>query len=303
MTVPPTTAVDGGTTSMGARPGMTRHWPRLRAIQVGTFGVAALVVLANAVDAVSSGGEIVTRAGAATGAAVAASAVGLWSVARRSGSALVESPPARLPRRVLAIGAHPDDLELACGGTLMRLVDVGHEVHAMVMSHGAAGGDGAARQREAVAGARFVGATSVEIFDMPDTQLSLHENEMAHAIEETIRRHQPDIVLTHSANDQHQDHRAVHLATLRAARRHPAILCYESPSVTAGFQPSVFVDIENHLDAKVRAVATHRDQRSKPYVSAEQIRGLATFRGSQARVRHAEGFEAVRMPAMLFGDV
>ncbi len=50
----------------------------------------------------------------------------------------------------------------------------------------------------------------------------------------------------------------------------------------------------------MRAVAAHRDQRAKPYVNAEQIRGLATFRGSQARVRHAEGFESVRMPALMF---
>lgn len=223
-------------------------------------------------------------------------------VARRPSWVLSEPVQARSPRRALAVGAHPDDLELACGGTLARLAGSGHEVHVLVMSHGARGGNGPTRAAQARTSARGLGATSVEVLDLPDTELHLSENEMADAIENAIRHHEPDVVLTHSANDHHQDHRAVHAATLRAARRHRAILCFESPSATDGFRPTVFVDIESQLATKVRAVAAHRDQRAKPYVGAEQVRALATYRGSQARMHHAEGFEAVRMPALLFGD-
>lgn len=69
----------------------------------------------------------------------------------------------------------------------------------------------------------------------------------------------------------------------------------ESPSATPEFAPSVFVDIEDYVEVKVAAVAAHRDQRGKPYMTPERVRGLAVYRGSQAKVRTAEAFEPVRL--------
>lgn len=77
------------------------------------------------------------------------------------------------PKRVLAVGAHPDDLELACGGTLARLIDEGHEVHTVVMSRGEVGGDPDVRASEAKAGASLLGAATVTVHDFPDTNLEL----------------------------------------------------------------------------------------------------------------------------------
>lgn len=199
------------------------------------------------------------------------------------------------PRRVLAIGAHPDDVELGCGGTLAKFVDAGHEVRALVLSNGERGGSGATRVSEVDVGGRRIGIAGVEVLSFPDTGLADHGNALVAAIERVMERFNPDIILTHSGNDQHQDHRAVHVATLRAGRRHSSILCYESPSATADFRPSVFVDVQDYLEVKVRAVAAHRDQAGKPYMRGEQLRGLAIFRGAQAKVRHAEGYEPVRM--------
>jgi LmbE family N-acetylglucosaminyl deacetylase len=278
------TAAVGGTRSL------RRHFRRPRVIQTAALAAAVVFVPLNALHAID-GGPGPAAAGLLVGSLAALSTVVGMAVALR-----ITAPPARLPRRVLAVGAHPDDVELACGGTLLRLVDSGHEVHVLVMSRGGAGGDPASREREALAGGLFLGVTGVEVLDLPDTRLATYENEMAAAIEEAIHRYRPDIVFTHSANDQHQDHRAVHAATLRAARGHPALLCYESPSVTAEFRPSVFVDIAEHLEAKVGAVAAHRGQRTKLYAREARVRGLAAFRGSQARLRRAEGFEPVRLP-------
>jgi LmbE family N-acetylglucosaminyl deacetylase len=203
--------------------------------------------------------------------------------------------PVQIPRRVLALGAHPDDIELGCGATLAKLYDSGHEVHALVMSHGERGGDASSRPEEARRGATFVGLTSVQVLDLPDRRLADSMMEMADAIEHAIHRLNPDIILTHSRNDLHQDHRAVHEASLRAARRHSAILCYESPSVTDAFQPSFFIDVEDYVDVKVTAVGLHKDQRDKPYMSPERVRGLAVYRGAQAKTRAAEAFEPVRL--------
>ncbi|MFP1602845.1 PIG-L deacetylase family protein [Microbacterium sp. 2216-1] len=206
------------------------------------------------------------------------------------------------PRRILAIGAHPDDLELACGATLAKLVDQGHEVHTVVMSHGASGGDEHTRALEARNGSLYLRATTVNVLDFEDTALREHEQGMIAAIERTIRDVRPDVVLTHSAHDQHQDHHAVHQATMRAARQCPSILCYESPSVTRSFSPEFFVDVSTHVDVKVRAIELHRDQRNKPYMTGARARATAAFRGGQARVGFAEGFEVVRLEASAIGE-
>lgn len=199
------------------------------------------------------------------------------------------------PRRILAIGAHPDDLELACGGTLAKFADSGNIVHALVLSHGGEGGDALHRVKEAASGATYMGAHSVAVHNFPDTALEDCANSLVRTIEEAIARVQPDMILTHSGNDQHQDHLAVHRATLRAARQQATILCYESPSATRDFNPSFFVDIGDYVGVKVAAVQAHADQAGKPYMSAERVAGMASFRGGQAKRRHAEAFELIRM--------
>ncbi|WP_458107485.1 PIG-L family deacetylase [Arthrobacter sp. R3-55] len=214
----------------------------------------------------------------------------------------IRSKMASQPRRVLAIGAHPDDLELACGATLAKLSDAGHDVRTMVMSTGSKGGNSRIRVTEAAAGSDFMGATAVQVHHFQDTNLSEHGQEMVKAIEEAIEDFRPDVVITHSRNDYHQDHQAVHSATMRAARRHSSILCFESPSSTRQFDPSVFVDIAGYVDVKIHAVGMHRNQRGKPYMSAERVRSLAAFRGSQVKTTYAEGFEPVRLLGSAVGE-
>ena len=206
--------------------------------------------------------------------------------------------PAR-PKRVLAIGAHPDDLELACGGTLARMVDMGHDVHSVVMSRGGVGGVSDVRVLEAHEGALRLGVGALHVHDFPDTNLALTSREMTLAIERDIAMIDPDIILTHSSHDQHQDHAAVHQAVLRAARKHHSIMCFESPSVTPDFNPTVFFDVSDYIDIKQDAVLAHQDQiqGDKVYMGRERLQGMAVFRGGQVRRRRAEGFEVVRLLA------
>ncbi|MEX5259378.1 PIG-L deacetylase family protein [Kocuria sp. CPCC 205263] len=206
-------------------------------------------------------------------------------------------------RKILAVGAHPDDLELACGGTLAKLVDAGHEVRGLVMSSGEVGGNSRARPEEARQGASFLGLSDMRVLDFPDTRLETVGNDMVAAIESAMTEFGPDVVFTHSAHDQHQDHYAVHQATLRAARAHHSILCFESPSVTRDFDPSVFVDIDGYVDVKVEAVLTHRNQAGKPYMTPQRVRAMAAFRGAQAKNSNAEAFEPVRLLGSAIGDL
>jgi len=199
------------------------------------------------------------------------------------------------PRRILAIGAHPDDIEIACGATLAQFHDSGYTIWGLVISQGERGGNSDVRPAEAIGGAHFLGLDHVEILDFPDTRLQECSIEILGAIESLVQEFKPDIVFTHSSHDLHQDHRTVHEATLRAARNLSTILCYESPSVTQEFVPTFFIDIGAYIDVKVESIKEHWDQRNKPYVQPERVRGQAVFRGSQARAQYAEGFEAVRI--------
>lgn len=222
-------------------------------------------------------------------------AANMWFVA----TARIKPHVSISQRRILAIGAHPDDLELACGGTLARLADLGHEVHSMVMSRGGVGGQAERRAREAVRGSRYLGAGTIEVHDFPDTNMALASQQMTRVIEEAIAWLKPDIVMTHSAHDHHQDHLAVHLATMRAARGHPSILCFESPSATREFQPAVYFSIDHYVQIKKQAIAMHRDQVSlgKSYMSENRVEGTAAFRGGQVKRARAEGFEVIRLLA------
>jgi LmbE family N-acetylglucosaminyl deacetylase len=89
-------------------------------------------------------------------------------------------------------------------------------------------------------------------------------------------------------------------STLRAARNsRTTILCYESPSVTQDFHPTYFVDVGKYVDVKIQAIREHRDQRKKTYMKPDLIRSKLSFRGGQAKVEYAEGFEVVRMISLL----
>ena len=198
--------------------------------------------------------------------------------------------------RILTIGAHPDDIEIAAGAALAKMRDAGYFISGLVMTRGEKGGDSDTRPHEARRGAKFLGLDEVQVMDFPDAHLSTDMVKITDAIEEMIAKVQPDIIFTHSIHDIHQDHQTVYEATVRAARHvRTTILCYESPSVTQDFHPTYFIDVGKYVDIKIHSIREHWDQRKKPYMKPELIRGKLAFRGAQAKVDYAEGFEVARM--------
>jgi hypothetical protein len=100
----------------------------------------------------------------------------------------IVSERASHPLRILAIGAHPDDLEIAAGATLARVFDQGHQVVGLIMTHGARGGNAEVRPKEARDGGKCLGFSQVKIMDFNDTHLTEQSDEMVQVIEELIRR-------------------------------------------------------------------------------------------------------------------
>ena len=198
---------------------------------------------------------------------------------------------------VLAIGAHPDDIEYGCGGMLIKYAERGHAVYMFVASDGALGGDGALRRREQQDSALIIGAREVFWGDYPDTELPLNRDLIV-KLETVIREVQPRMILVHNPDDTHQDHRHLAQAAMSATRYVPNFLLYEGPT-TQNFAPNCATDIEKVLDRKLACLEAHRSQVAKTNIEDLTILELAVssanFRGIQARVKYAEAFQSVRL--------
>ena len=198
---------------------------------------------------------------------------------------------------ILAIGAHPDDIEIGCGGTLIQYAGSGHKVYLFVLSDGSFGGDPDVRRLEQLKAMKIIGAKKVFWGGLMDTEI-VNNRELILKMEDTIRKVKPDLVFLNYSQDVHQDHRAASLAGISATRYIKEVLYYEVPT-THHFEPDVFVDIQNVLDKKMRLLGAHASQvkktRIKNQTIIESAKSCANFRGFQGRVKYAEGFMALRM--------
>ena len=197
-------------------------------------------------------------------------------------------------RIVLAVGAHPDDIELGCGGTLYKSVQSGAKVIALYMTRGGKMTDTNVRMKESTEAMKILGVHNVHFEDFPDTEIPFSHKAVS-CLEGYAIKYRPDVVLTHSINDTHQDHRQVAWLSMSAFRNIPKILAYETPRVMpAAFSPTYFVDISGCSQVKWEALKCHVSQNEKRYLAYESMINLCSFRGSQAGVKEAEAFEVVR---------
>ena len=121
---------------------------------------------------------------------------------------------------VLAIGAHPDDVEYGCGGMLTKYAQKGHDVYLWIASDGALGGEGAVRRQEQADSALIIGAREVFWGDYQDTEVPL-TRELIARVESVIRQIKPRMIFVHYPDDTHQDHRNLAQGTMSATRLRP----------------------------------------------------------------------------------
>ncbi|HEV8643053.1 MAG TPA: PIG-L deacetylase family protein [Methylomirabilota bacterium] len=198
---------------------------------------------------------------------------------------------------VLAIGAHPDDIEYGCGGTLTQYTQKGHDVFLFVATDGALGGDASVRRGEQDDSKVVIGARQVFWGDYKDTEVP-YNRELIVRIESVIRDVRPAMIFVNSPDDTHQDHRNLAQGAVSATRYVPNFLFFEVPS-TQNFTPNCYTNIEKVLDKKLACLEAHRSQVAKTNIEDLTILELAVscanFRGIQARVKYAEAFQSVRL--------
>lgn len=198
------------------------------------------------------------------------------------------------PLRVLCLGAHSDDIEIGCGGTILRLI---HQypncrIHWVVFS--ARGVRGTEAERAA---GLFAGPANLETLILREFQdgfMPYVGEDVKTTFEELKQLTSPDLILTHQRHDAHQDHRLLSELTWNTFRNH-FILEYEIPKYDGDFgQPSVFVPLEQSIvETKVHhLLEAFASQRSKHWFDESTFRALMRLRGMECNAPsgYAEAF-------------
>ena len=198
---------------------------------------------------------------------------------------------------ILAIGAHPDDIEFGCGGTLIKYAQKGHRLFLLVLTEGGLGAESSKRVAEQMDSKKIMGAEEIFWGGYKDTHLVV-DTELIGKIENVIKEVKPDFIFCSFPDDTHQDHRHLAQAIMSATRYIRNVLFYEGPT-TQNFKPHVFVDIADSLNKKIQALKAHRSQVMKTNIEdlsiVEVARSSANFRGIQGRVKFAEAFHSLRL--------
>ncbi len=214
---------------------------------------------------------------------------------------------------ILAIGAHPDDVEVGCGGLIPKSIAQGHSAAVVVLTKGEMGTGGTVeiREKETAKAAKILGADLIEVFDFGDTQL-IDSYEKRQAVAEVVRRVKPTIVLcpypqnTNGRAQCHPDHIATGQITINAVglARLAKFECGLPPHhvdrvfhyfLPFGLAPSFVVDITDYFDTWKKALKAHASQFQNPDKQGDYMYYMETMArtyGQMGRCKYAQGYFA-----------
>lgn len=213
-------------------------------------------------------------------------------------------------KRVLAIGAHPDDIEFGCGGTLIKHKQKGDFVVYICMTHsesvdGPTGNvlrTAAQNESEVHDSVKVLQCDAVHFLPFKDLHVPF-SFESVSMLDQYIRKYEIDTIYTHWAGDANQDHISTFKSTMAAARYVPNVFCYEQIPVPRMSENQMdinyYVDITDTFDKKIQASLCHKSQIDKYHEHGFDVKNnleiLAQFRGIQARCSYAEAFKALKV--------
>jgi len=162
---------------------------------------------------------------------------------------------------VVAVGSHYDDIELGCGGTMVKYHEEGHTTYGIVVTQSNyEDRDYATAREEGEEASQVLGYHLIRL-ELPTRSIE-YKRELVQQLDFLFSTLGADIILTHWPYDVHQDHGAVGRATITAARHRPRILLYRSNwySTHEEFRSNFYVDITKHIVKKEKAIKCHRSE-------------------------------------------
>lgn len=208
--------------------------------------------------------------------------------------------------RILAIGAHPDDLEIFAFGTLSAWVALGASLTLAIATDGAKGGAlppedlRRRRAKETAAALEPLGSGPPLMLGFPDGELCA-DAALERSLARIIHQTGADLILTHAPNDYHSDHRALSAAVLQAAGFSAPVLFMDTMNGT-GFTPTHWVDVSDHWAAKEAAILAHFSQDPERFVAMANRQ--AAYRAGECNAPPQARAEAFRFePRFPFADI
>ena len=206
--------------------------------------------------------------------------------------------------KILALGAHPDDIEIFMYGLVSIFKEKGNQVFTMVATDGAKGGSLSdnllikKRAQETIDGLNRL--SKPILLNIPDSELG---DEPMHKkiIKENILNIMPDLIITHSQHDYHADHRSLSLLTSSAISHYIPIL-YCDTLMGVNFNPNYYVDITDHYEMKKEAVLKHNTQNPQRFVDLFRLMNM--YRAAQCNAPKGHFAEAYSFtPSFPFSDI
>jgi LmbE family N-acetylglucosaminyl deacetylase len=199
--------------------------------------------------------------------------------------------------RVVALGAHCDDIAIGAGGTLFAMCAArpGIRVDALVLSGG--GTEREDEERAALAAFCPGADLDVTVLKLPDGRLPAHWDEAKNALEDLRHRGDPDVVFAPRTDDAHQDHRGLAQLVPTAFRDH-LVLGYEIVKWDGDLgRPNVYQPLSSDsAEKKIALLQQHYpSQRHRPWYDREAFLGLARIRGIECQARYAEAFAVTKL--------
>lgn len=200
-------------------------------------------------------------------------------------------------KNILAIGAHPDDLEAYALGTLLKYKEVS-EIFCYIATCGGEN-DKTTKSTRGMESIKALKDALAPIEVHIEDREGLHLMNYVYYVtwlDKIIQKFNIDTIFTHSPHDTHQDHRLLHDITLTACRRFSGtLLCYGTISQTIHFQPRIFVDITDYMIEKLKALACHVSQKDKVYMQPEYIGDFHAVRDPvTGKRKYVEKFDLIK---------
>ena len=219
--------------------------------------------------------------------------------------------------KILAVGCHPDDLEINCFGTLHKYAKQGNEVYICGVSNGNMGHQvimpdelAKIRYQEAKNASDVIGAKEYINLNGPDGFICRYDRELTDKLVDVIRRIRPDVIITHYPKDYHMDHEETSALVLNAAflaslpHHFTSVegfvgnipVYYMTPSTTNDFLITDYSDISEEIEVKLQALACHKSQvewlKNHDNIDLlDAVRSQDRAKGRQCAVTYAEGFK------------
>ena len=194
---------------------------------------------------------------------------------------------------ILAIGAHPDDLEIGCFGTLIKHKNSGDNIFGLILTRGERGGNPSKRMDEALKSSQII-HMKLEFGDFKDGFVQNYI-EVISCIEKIVVSKKIDIIYCPSIHERHQDHRNTGLCVLVAGRKSVEVYAFETISCTNDFNPTMFVDITSNMDTKISCLENHKSQEHKLYIQNHGVFNRYRALKVDKPDRFFEAFEVIKL--------